>query len=237
MPAPFPREPTFTFPSPIGAHQHRLVAGGLSFGSESHTARNIFCRCRIIASIDSTLYSFVRRVADGLFLILLGGIGFLCLRPTSHARELFFIPGGLAQWADSHNSLPHFAAFFAVGLIGFVENLPARWIAGGWCRVARFRLPGVTSNAGGRPRAGMRKLSLSAIAGNAIFLMVIAVFFEIPQIWIPARTATTQDVLAGWGGIAAAGILYLAIHATARLFRPRYFFLEARHANAENPKD
>lgn len=141
------------------------------------------------------------------------------MRPSSHAAGLFFIPVSVAEWADERNWLPHFVAFFPLALIGFVFNLPARWVWRERLSVIGYRLVG-----GSHLRTERLDRSLATIF-NVFFLFSIVILFELPQIWLPARAFSVWDLIAGWAGVALALLIFLAMSAVVNRFRPRYSIL------------
>lgn len=68
---------------------------------------------------------------------VLGGIAFLLLRPSPFAREVLWIPPGLAAWADTNPTLRTF-------VVALVANGVALLLFWRQERVRRFVLPGVT---------------------------------------------------------------------------------------------
>jgi len=125
-------------------------------------------------------------LVDVAFVVLLVLVTFLCLRPSSFIIELPWFPRSVAEWSDGSRHLPHTVAFFVLAVTGFAARLPVRWF---------------------RPSLSATR---SLIANTAI-LLALAVALEIPQIWLDERTFSVLDILAGWGGVIAAGGVWAAL--------------------------
>ncbi len=70
--------------------------------------------------------------------VILGGIAFLLLRPSPFAREVAWIPGPLAAWADGNPNLRTF-------VVALVANGVALVLFWGQQRGHRFAVLGVTA--------------------------------------------------------------------------------------------